>query len=457
MYEEQYPDYEKECKKIANMDGEKVLFFENYNLCLEALEKLRGYLDSTITIIVSCRTFLNINMISKLVKVLGKQLEEDFFEYDINTLSNKEKEKIVIMLNKIKVAEFKDIGKKQGLYRLKKYNQWADIVIYYFNSSEVSDQIKKIYLNLSENPNRLLLVVGCIVNNIVGLNLLASQLFDLLEIQQGNVGYTRDPYINEMIGNLNGKIEMRSSILSLYFIRKYSLYCNAVEVMTKMVRNADKLLPKEAVNVKRQLISISNISELFYKKKLGLEAVPDEDLQDEILDYFGKISDVAYYKKNQFFWLQYAMACMDLEKYEMAENHFKLAYAYAREKNINSYQIDVQYGRFLLERSCKRDIEEKEAFKVFKEAHNLWQKVLNTHEAESYYVYKQITVYEEFIKKYMKYFNSNDFNNTNKMINTFISNIERKKKYSVRYTEIRNVINRLKDSKQFLLNNYLQE
>lgn len=111
----------------------------------------------------------------------------------------------------------------------------------------------------------------------------------------------------------------------------------------------------------------------------------------------------------------------------------------------------------MLERSCKRDIEEKEAFKVFKEAHNLWQKVLNTHEAESYYVYKQITVYEEFIKKYMKYFNSNDFNNTNKMINTFISNIERKKKYSVRYTEIRNVINRLKDSKQFLLNNYLQE
>lgn len=451
-YIEQYPDYEKECKKIADMEGDKVLFFENYNLCLDALKKLRGYIDSTFTLVVSCRTYLNINMFSQLSKALGKP-EEDFFEYDTDTLSSKEKEKIAVMLHNMKVAEFKDIGKKQGLSKLRKYNQWADVVIFYFNSESVSTQLDKIYRELAKDPNKLLLVVGCIVNNIVGLNLLASQLFDLLEIQQGKVGITRDPDINEMIGIFQGRIELRSSILSLYFIRKNSLYRETIEVMSKMVRNSDRLSPADAENIKRQLISISNISELFYKSKLGLKAISDDDLQDEILDYFGEISDVAYYQKNQFFWLQYAMACMDLKKYEMAENHFKLAYEYAHVKSTGSYQVDVQYGRFLLEKGCQSDMDGKDAFKVYKEAHNLWQKVLNNRDAESYYVYKQMSLYEQFIKKYMKYFNSSEFNKTNQMIDTFIKNMERNKGHGIRQTEISNGIKRLLACKEFIWDN----
>ena len=452
-YVEQYPDYVKECKRIADMEGEKVLFFENYNLCLDALRKLKGYVNSTITLVVSCRTFLNLNMFSHLSKALGKK-SDDFLEYDIDALSNKEKEKIAVMLHNMKMAEFKDIGKKQGLYKLKKYNQWADIVVFYFNSEPVSAQLDRIYFELAKDSNKLSLVLGSIVNNIVGLNLLASQLFDLLEIQQGKVGVTRDPYVNEMIGKSQGRIELRSSILSLYFIRKNSLYQDTIKVMSKMVRNADRLLSEDAENIKRQLISISNISELFYKSKLGLRRISNDDLQDEILDYFGGISDVTYYKKNQFFWLQYAMACMDLKKYEMAENQFKLAYKYANEKNINSYQIDVQYGRFLLEKGCQIDIDGKDSFKIFNEAHSLWQKVLNNHDAESYYVYKQIALYEEFIKKYMKFFNTNEFNKANQMINTFLKNIERNKRHGFRQNEINNAIKHLKESSKFLWDNF---
>lgn len=455
-YVEQYPDYEKECKKIIEMEGEKILFFENYNLCFDALKKLRGYMDSTITLIVSCRTFLNLNMFSQLSKVLGKKTD-DLFEYDIDVLSNIEKEKIAVMLHNMKVAEFKDIGKKQGLYKLKKYSQWADVVVFYFKSEPVSAQLDIIYSELSKDPNKLLLVLGCIVNNIVGLNLLAGQLFDLLEIQQGKVGITRDPNVNEMIGNSQGRIELRSSILSLYFIRKNSLYQDTIAVMSKMVRNADRLQSEDAKNIKRQLISISNISELFYKSKLGLNAISNDDLQDEILDYFGAISDVTYYKKNQFFWLQYAMACMDLRKYEMAENHFKLAYNYAREKNINPYQIDVQYGRFLLEKGCQTDINGRDSFKILKEAHNLWQKVLNNYDAESYYVYRQVALYEEFIEKYMKYFNNSEFNKVNQMINTFLKNIERSQQHGIRQSEINNAIKHLKESKRFLWNNLTLE
>lgn len=452
-YVEQYPDFEKECKKISEIEEDKILFFENYNLCLSALKKMKGYIDSSCTLVVSCRTFLNFNMFSQLIKVLGKT-EEDFFEYDVDTLSDSEKEKIVDMLHNMKVAEFKDIGKKQGFAKLKKYNQWADVVIFYFNSELVSEQLNKIYRELAKDSNKLLLVLGCIVNNIVGLNLLASQLYELLEIQQGRVGITRNPYVNELIGNFQGRIQLRSSILSLYFIRKNSLYHDIIEVMSKMVKNSDRLSPADAENIKRQLISISNISELFYKSKLGLKAISDDDLQDEILDYFGEISDVVYYKRNQFFWLQYAMACMDLKKYEMAENHFKLAYEYASKKNRGSYQIDVQYGRFLLEKGCYSDIDGKNAFKIFEEAHKLWQKVLNDRDAESYYVYKQVAIYEQFIRKYMKYFNANEFNRVNKMIDTFIRNIERNQSRGVRWNEINNGIQRLKEAKDYLWNNF---
>ena len=79
-------------------------------------------------------------MFYQLSKVLGKKAD-DLFEYDIDVLSNIEKEKIAVMLHNMKVAEFKDIGKKQGLYKLKKYSQWADVVVFYFNSEPVSAQL----------------------------------------------------------------------------------------------------------------------------------------------------------------------------------------------------------------------------------------------------------------------------------------------------------------------------
>ena len=172
-----------------------------------------------------------------------------------------------------------------------------------------------------------MLVIGCIINNVVGLNLYDSQLFEVLEIHQWEVGITRDANINEMIGADQGHMELRSSILSLYFIHKNKLYQDVIQIMRKMIWNSDRL------------ISISNISELFYRNKFDMNSVGKEGLRDEILNYFGNISDVTYYKKNQFFWLQYAMACMDLNKYEMAENCFKLAYKYASEKHIQSFQI----------------------------------------------------------------------------------------------------------------------
>lgn len=453
VYENYYSDYEKECKWIMGLDGKKVFFFENYNLSLKALEMLRGYIDSSCTLVMTCRTFLNYNMIYHLARALRMPIES-FFEYDVNALSDKEKEIILYQLKKMKLAEFKDIGRKQGMQLLKKNgNQWVDIAVYYFKSDLVSQRLDDIYKELVKDSRKLMLVIGCIINNVVGLNLYDSQLFEVLEIHQWEVGITRDANINEMIGADQGHMELRSSILSLYFIHKNKLYQDVIQIMRKMIWNSDRLSQEDSESLKRQLISISNISELFYRNKFDMNSVGKEGLRDEILNYFGNISDVTYYKKNQFFWLQYAMACMDLNKYEMAENCFKLAYKYASEKHIQSFQIDLQYGRFLLEKGCSVKLDGQEAFKVFKEAHNLWQGVLHNRAADSYYVYKQLSVYESFIHKYIKEYNEEEFNKTNEMIESFIKNIKKSNKLYIRQNEINSAIERLKRIKKFLWEN----
>ncbi len=455
-YVDQYADYERECREITRHEGEKVIFFESYNLHLKAIERLKFYLNEDVTLILSCRTFLNYHMIYDLAKTLNQNVDS-FLEYDIDRLSNQEKEKIVLQFQNMPVAEFKDKGKKQGVQLLDKCGgNWAGIAIYYFKTEQVSKQLDQIYGELAKDSKRFDLLLGCIINNVVGLNLLDNQLYTLLEISQREVGITRDANINEMVGMYEGKLELRSAILSLFFIRKNGLYKDVMQVMEKMIRNADMLFSEDAQNIKRLLISISNISELFYKNKYGLETFKEDDLQEEIIEYFGKISDEAYYKKNQFFWLQYAMACMDLKKYEMAENNFKLSYQYAKEKRIESYQIDVQYGRFLLEKGCISELKDAEAFKIFREAHSLWQKVLNNKEAESYYVYRQITVYQQFLEKNIHVFKGEEFNKSVKMIDNFIKNINRNKRSNIRRRDMENSVKKLEECRKLLWSKVLE-
>lgn len=298
-----------------------------------------------------------------------------------------------------------------------------------FRSRLIGEKVERVFRNLRKNNSNMEVVMAAIVNNIVGMNLSYGQLLELIQIPQSSISCTRNQDVAELLSIRDGRIEIKSSVLSLYVVRKEKLYVEIIRVMEKMVRNADILLDNDSEMVKRLLISISNISELFYKKlPYYSPEVSNEELHQEILRYFDDVSKVKYYEHNEFFWLQYAMACMAMQEYRYAENHFALAHDYEKKKSNESYQIKVQYGRFLLERAIYEK-DERTPYSTLKKANMEWKTVLFNNEAQKFYVYKQMYLYPSYIEVYGGQFTEKEYNNTVKMLENMSMTI-RKTAYS---------------------------
>lgn len=436
-FKQLYNDLEQELRVIEKRPGKKVFFIEDYNLYIQVLASMRYYCNSDWNLVVSCRTYINENSIYKLCDALGKNIEE-IKEHDINYFTSIEKKKIVASLQNINQADFKDLNEQKALNLLgsKCGNCWSNTVLFMFRSRSIGEKVEKVFQNLRKNTSNMEVVLAAIVNNIVGMNLSYGQLLELIQIPQSSISCTRDQDVAELLSIRDGRIEIKSSILSLYVVRKEKLYANVIKVMEKMVRNADNLLDNDSEMVKRLLISISNISELFYKKlPYYSEEVSNDELHQEILRYFDNVSKVKYYKENEFFWLQYAMACMTMREYQYAENHFALAHNYEKKKSNESYQIKVQYGRFLLERAIYEK-NERTPYSTLKKANTEWKIVLANNEAQKFYVYKQMDLYLSYIEVYGEQFTERDYNNTVKMLENMSLTI-RKTAYTKHHLEER--------------------
>ena len=429
-FKQLYDDLEQELRIIEKRPGKKVLFIEDYNLYIKVLASIRYYCNSDWNIVVSCRTYINNNSIYKLCEALGKNIDE-IEEYDINYFTSEEKKKIVASLQNVNQAYFKDLNEPKALKLLdsKCRNCWSNTVMFMFRSRLIGEKAERVFRNLRKNNSNMEVVMAAIVNNIVGMNLSYGQLLELIQIPQSSISCTRNQDVAELLSIRDGRIEIKSSVLSLYVVRKEKLYVEIIRVMEKMVRNADILLDNDSEMVKRLLISISNISELFYKKlPYYSPEVSNEELHQEILRYFDDVSKVKYYEHNEFFWLQYAMACMAMQEYQYAENHFALAHDYEKKKSNESCQIKVQYGRFLLERAVYEK-DERTPYSTLKKANMEWKTVLFNNEAQKFYVYKQMYLYPSYIEVYGGQFTEKEYNNTVKMLENMSMTI-RKTAYS---------------------------
>lgn len=453
---EQYCDIEKELRYISQIEGSKVVFIEDYNLYNKLISSIRFYWDETWNLVLSCRTFINNSSIHKLCSGLGLNIDQ-ISEFDINRFTDEEKPKIVHSLKNINQAELKDIGMGKALTMLNKKGQdcWSNTVMYFFESQLIGSRIEHAFDKMSGNQNNMEIIIAAMINNIVGMNLAYNQLLTLTKISQLNLNCSRDENVAEILNIQDGRIEIKSSLLSLYLIRSKKLYMDVVRVMKNMVLNSDLLLGPDSEIVKRMLISTSNISELFYKKVPHFqEDFPKKELHKELLDYFSDICKVKYYEENEFFWLQYAMACMDMGEYSLAENNFKLAHQYEKKKNIESYQIKVQYGRFLLEKAIEYK-NEHDPIKIFGQVNKEWDKVLRHDEAQKFYVYKQMEDYQKFIEIYAPQFSDADFNKAKQMIENMISTIKRFDKGGTRGSAKAEAISRLENCKKILFKNII--
>ena len=73
--------------------------------------------------------------------------------------------------------------------------------------------------------------MAAIVNNIVGMNLSYGQLLELIQIPQSSISCTRNQDVAELLSIRDGRIEIKSSVLSLYVVRKENFKICLVNIL----------------------------------------------------------------------------------------------------------------------------------------------------------------------------------------------------------------------------------
>ena len=67
-----------------------------------------------------------------------------------------------------------------------------------------------------------------------------------------------------------------------------------------------------------------------------------------ILSYYDELSKLSYYEQSNFFWLQYAIACIEIKRFDRAQRYLDTAYGLIPEDFV-PFQINNQQARFYLE------------------------------------------------------------------------------------------------------------
>ena len=97
------------------------------------------------------------------------------------------------------------------------------------------------------------------------------------------------------------------------------------------------------------------------------------------------------------------MACIDTKSYLRAEEYFNNSYNLANKADhFNTYQIDTQYGRYLLSR-CIDENNIENSFEILKDVQALWIAAIKMKKERSDYVFKQFYLLSKFFTKFSKH------------------------------------------------------
>lgn len=147
------------------------------------------------------------------------------------------------------------------------------------------------------------------------------------------------------------------------------------------------------VTILKLLISFSNLRMIFNRN--------DKNIKNIYTRFYENARKTQYYSNNQFFWLQYAIAVMEVNDYSAAELYLENADAFAKERfSEESYQVENLRARLLLEKTLYLK-DYKNAFENFEKAHCL---ICFNKTPQRHYPYRQVKHYIEFYKNFYNSF-----------------------------------------------------
>ena len=203
--------------------------------------------------------------------------------------------------------------------------------------------------------------------------------------------------VKEFFSLEKNEMRARSAIISEYIIHEFISDQELSDIIYRCLVGCQS---KRGVRVFRE-ISKKLMRFSFVEKALG----GDGNVSTKIIDFYDRVGDIGFRNNNPQYWLQYAIASLSFGDYPSADRQFVTAFSLAMDfkSGYNTYQIDNQYARFLLESRTNVDIW-NDYYDSFKRSHILIMGQMKDVE-QGYYPYRVAKLYGDFMDKRSKEFN----------------------------------------------------
>ena len=377
------------------------VIIDDYTNYMEILQKFSLLNTGKIQFILTTRTALNYNKMPTVLSMFNVQ-ENDSAVFDINRIDDLGIDNCIRIFDHYglfgKIANLSYENKRQYLIRRKNGARMFQVIMLDIIESElIQEKLSSIIQNIEKNSDQYHnAIIIILLIKVMNLRLTVTDIERILGVTlQTDALFRTNPAILELISfETSGSISIKSPITAQFVLQKICDPEKVIQALKSVALYAEKYrhTPK-FTQVLTTIISYSHIHSFLRKFRS-----PDEVM----LKYYDELSGINFYEKSNFFWLQYAIACIEMKKFDRAQRYLQTAYGLIPAGFV-PFQINNQQARFYLEKIiCDQATDPKD---YFLKAHKLLMLPITSANDNEYNVVK---LFGYYCRKQMKEILSRD-------------------------------------------------
>ena len=378
-----------EVHSICQIESPVLIIIDNYPSFMEVLRRFSVENLQHIQFVLTARTALNYSKMHDVIRMFHVR-ENESTVIDVNVLSASDITNCIDFFDR-----FGLFGKHAGLSRKEKRRylgnrkggnrRFQSILLDTFKSAVMQNKVQELVKTIGKNSTKFHGAVILILL-VQTMNLRVS-VKDIEEITDLDIStdalFRSDEAIMELLSFDKGsRFKLKSPITARYILREISDPNTIIDSLCTLADYASQFaeLPKYD-DILAAVISYSHISSflLDFHNKRGF-----------LSTYYDRLSQIEYYQKSHFFWLQYSISCMELKDYPRAQQYIDTARGLIPAGFV-PFQINNQQARLYLEIICEG--KSNNPLTDFQEAHSLLMQPIVSERDNEYNVVRLFNYY----------------------------------------------------------------
>lgn len=385
----------REVKNIVNEEGKKLVIIENYYNFISVIQLFSLYDLSDVQFVFTARSVLYDTRILEVNEYLDIK-EGESGEIDLNKLGNWEIDQLHRILSDNGLwGKKSSVGKSEQYKILKKRGEgnreFQNILYHILQSEDIKQRFEEIVDAIHEmNETYYQVLVLALLVKTMSLNIEARDIGNILDVNIAfDTTFTNNSNVKEILDFSSGGAEyrIRSAVTARMILQDLQSDDVIIKVLLKTAEYANRYCQlSKYENVLKNIISYSHVKTFLGRRK---------QVGDFLIEYYDGLKQLSYYKENSFYWLQYAIACINVHRLDLAQRFIDNAYSYFRDSDYTvPFQIDTQQAKLLLLKIDNR--ESKEIKDTFVRAHELLMKPVVSKKDNPI---KQLTNFNFYLRK----------------------------------------------------------